>query len=242
MKYFQVFWSDGQGIPFRELKSEAAESVMEVLKVNKVSTSEVIDKFYIELMEQQDQLDIETSKWGTITFKVFISKTNLYVYVLNCRNLKPLDSNGSSDPYVRIELKPDHQFENSTCVAQESAVHNDTLYPLIDQKFQLDISKGADSDFGEGAVLLFTVIDKDRVTQSDIEGEALFSIYDIPSVEGMSNTPTGVDKAFSKLKQTELPLMLSCYKSSPSLKTIKHRALVDADLLAKRFTKRLCIK
>ena len=55
--------------------------------------------------------------------------------VLNARNILPLDANGLSDPYVVVELCPQHFFPKNT--AQQTNVVKKTLNPTFDECFEL---------------------------------------------------------------------------------------------------------
>ena len=92
------FYGDGQGIPFVEVTSDIATSVLDFMVVSKIPTNEAIEMLYIEQLEAQENLpsnaeDSSSSGWGWMTFKVFICGQTLHVYVMNCRqviDLKPL--------------------------------------------------------------------------------------------------------------------------------------------------------
>lgn len=54
---------------------------------------------------------------------------------MNARNLVPMDSNGSCDPFVRINLVPEDKFINIQ--RPKTNAQTKTLFPLFDEKFQL---------------------------------------------------------------------------------------------------------
>ena len=59
----------------------------------------------------------------------------MQIDVMNARNLAPMDSNGSCDPFVRIQLIPEEKFGNVNKIKTKS--HDKTLFPLFDEKFSM---------------------------------------------------------------------------------------------------------
>lgn len=55
------------------------------------------------------------------------------IEVINARNLVAVDSNGSCDPFVRINFVPEDKFNN--VVKPKTNSQNKTLFPLYDEKF-----------------------------------------------------------------------------------------------------------
>lgn len=69
------------------------------------------------------------------SFLVFNSKFSYIVQleIVNARNLVPISSNGSCDPFVRFHLSPEEKF--GVTMKYKTNVQNKTLFPLYDEKF-----------------------------------------------------------------------------------------------------------
>lgn len=72
---------------------------------------------------------------GKLSVRALFFGETLIVDVLNGRNLKSMDTRGSADPYVKLQLLPHHKFTESAVL--KSKVHKHTLFPLFDETFTL---------------------------------------------------------------------------------------------------------
>lgn len=96
------------------------------------------------------------------------------------KNLLAMDSNGYSDPYVKIFLIPDTEKGSE----QKSKTHKRTLNPTFNETFHVDISS-ADMRAGGGSEkrILLHLWDWDRITADDFMGgmsfgaQELFAMY-----------------------------------------------------------------
>lgn len=88
-------------------------------------------KAHLDLWKKQATL--KESPYGELSVRVKFQNTDLIVEVMNARNLKPMDSNGACDSFVRIHLLPEDKF--SGVVKPKTQTHNKTLFPLYDETF-----------------------------------------------------------------------------------------------------------
>lgn len=84
----------------------------------------------------------------------------LTVHCVEARDLKPLDMDGTSDPYVIV------QIENQRI---ETSFKKGTLNPVWNESFTFDIHHGRDKLFIE-------VMDKDTFGEDDSEGICTLSL------------------------------------------------------------------
>jgi Ca2+-dependent lipid-binding protein len=78
----------------------------------------------------------------------------LTVHVVEARDLKPMDMDGTSDPYVILQIE-DQRIETS--------FKKSTLNPVWNESFTFEISHGREALFIE-------VMDKDTFGDDDSEG------------------------------------------------------------------------
>uniref|UniRef100_A0A8B9T663 Unc-13 homolog D n=1 Tax=Anas platyrhynchos TaxID=8839 RepID=A0A8B9T663_ANAPL len=163
------FHAEGCGLPLETLHS-AAFVVWVLWRVHLAlcsSTSrKLIQKYFSNRI--QEQLDASSEKYGAVTIKALYrpSEQKLRVEVLNAVNLIPLDSNGSSDPFVQLTLEPRHEFPE--VVARTTQCKRNELHPLFDEAFDFLIPP--EKCRQEGACLLLT-------------GEAFFSLRHVPGLD-----------------------------------------------------------
>jgi Ca2+-dependent lipid-binding protein len=84
----------------------------------------------------------------------------LTVHVVEARDLKPMDIDGTSDPYAILQVE-DQKIETS--------VKSGTLSPVWNESFTFDITHGKDP-------LKITIMDKDRFGGDDFEGQAVINL------------------------------------------------------------------
>uniref|UniRef100_A0A8C1PVU6 Unc-13 homolog D (C. elegans) n=1 Tax=Cyprinus carpio TaxID=7962 RepID=A0A8C1PVU6_CYPCA len=147
-------------------------------------------------------------KYGAVTLITSYkrSENKLHVEVLNAVNLIPLDSNGSSDPFVQLSLEPKHIFPQVE--PRSTKIKNCDLNPLFEESFELYCHS-------PGACLMVTVLDHDTLRSDDFEGEAFLSLKAVPGVGGGQNNPTPA--------QIRLPLMHPKPNSENTLKLLEAR-------------------
>uniref|UniRef100_A0A674JQ51 Unc-13 homolog D n=1 Tax=Terrapene triunguis TaxID=2587831 RepID=A0A674JQ51_9SAUR len=162
------------------------------------------------------QLEISSEKYGAVTIKALYrpSEQKLRIEVLNAVNLIPLDSNGSSDPFVQLTLEPRHEFPE--VVARNTQCWKNELHPLFDEAFEFLVPPEKCQQ--DGACLLLTVFDYDKVGANDLEGEAFFPLSNVP---GLTGDEEAADPA--RVSQTRLPLMHPKPTGDPLLKLLESR-------------------
>ncbi|KAM8960423.1 BAI1-associated protein 3-like [Pelodytes ibericus] len=163
------FHAEGQGLPMDTLRNGDYRFLEEELRLNKCSTSELIEKYYMDNIKEQRSAD--HSKYGRISVKVYYetSEQKLYVEVLHAADLIALDANGLSDPFVIIELCPHHIFP--LVKGQRTQVKAKTLHPVYDELFYFSVS--SEQCRRKSACILFTVMDHDWLSTNDFAGEAV---------------------------------------------------------------------
>lgn len=55
--------------------------------------------------------------------------------IMNARNLRPMDSNGSCDSYVRANFVPEDKFASIN--KPKTNTQSKTIFPLYDEKFSM---------------------------------------------------------------------------------------------------------
>lgn len=76
---------------------------------------------------------------------------------MSARNLRPMDSNGSCDPFVRIHLLPEGEFGNVN--KHKTTAQQKTLFPLFEEKFLVPLTEKQLAL--KSPLILFSVKDKD---------------------------------------------------------------------------------
>lgn len=118
----------------------------------------------------------------------------LTVHVVEARGLKPMDIDGTSDPYVIL------QIENQKI---ETTFKKSTLDPVWNESFQFEITHGNDPLFIE-------VMDKDTFGQDDSEGICELSLkdYNLHDQQKVDLWLDLFDKVTRKQTQGRLRLMV----------------------------------
>ncbi|KAI2658302.1 hypothetical protein H4Q32_016340 [Labeo rohita] len=174
-------------------------------------TLQLIEKFFERKVWEQKVFNGE--KYGAVTLITSYkrSENKLHVEVLNAVNLIPLDSNGSSDPFVQLSLEPKHVF--CQVEPRSTKIKNCDLNPLFEESFEFIIS--LEQCQSPGACLMVTVLDHDTLRSDDFEGEAFLSLKAVPGVGGGQDNPTPA--------QIRLPLMHPKPNSENTLKLLEAR-------------------
>uniref|UniRef100_A0A669Q196 Unc-13 homolog D n=1 Tax=Phasianus colchicus TaxID=9054 RepID=A0A669Q196_PHACC len=192
------FHAEGCGLPLETLHSTDFQSLESRLALCSSTSRRLIQKYFSNRI--QEQLGISSEKYGAVTIKALYrpSEQKLRVEVLNAANLIPLDSNGSSDPFVQLTLEPRHEFPE--VVARCTQCKRNELHPLFDEAFEFLIP--SEKCHQDGACLLLTVFDYDTLGANDLEGEAFFPLCHVP---GLDADEDQADMGW--VPQTRLPLI-----------------------------------
>ena len=113
----------------------------------------------------------------------------LTVVVNRCSDLLAADSNGKSDPFVTLQL-------SGSDTKVQTSVHNKTLDPVFNEKFEMQVTESATKD---GRLeLVITAIDKDTVGADDFLGDVVVDVWALlGEAEGKWTGTVQVPKTFA---------------------------------------------
>jgi hypothetical protein len=97
-----------------------------------MDTGDLIHQYRLDRLKQT----VESGKdvgLGSLSVRVIFIDDALNIDILTARNLKAMDTNGSADPYVKVQLLPTHHFPDAAIL--KSKVHKRTLFPLFEESF-----------------------------------------------------------------------------------------------------------
>ncbi|XP_033038113.1 protein unc-13 homolog D isoform X3 [Trachypithecus francoisi] len=205
------FHAEGCGLPPEALHTATFQALQRDLELQAASSRELIRKYFCSRIQQQAETTSE--ELGAVTVKACYraSEQKLRVELLSASSLLPLDSNGSSDPFVQLTLEPRHEFPE--LAARETQKHKKDLHPLFDETFEFLVP--AEPCRKAGACLLLTVLDHDTLGADDLEGEAFLPLCEVPGLSG-SEEPGDVP-------QTRLPLTYPAPNGDPILQLLEGR-------------------
>uniref|UniRef100_A0A3P8NW68 BAI1 associated protein 3 n=1 Tax=Astatotilapia calliptera TaxID=8154 RepID=A0A3P8NW68_ASTCA len=143
----------------------------EELRLNKCSSFELIEQYYLEKISHQKTL--KHTRYGRISVKCYYDapEQRLTVEILHAADIIALDANGLSDPFVIVELCPHHLFPMAK--SQRTQVKLKTLHPVFDELFYFP-----EQYRHRFACLTFTVMDYDWLSTNDFAGEAVAPLSD----------------------------------------------------------------
>ncbi|KTG05130.1 hypothetical protein cypCar_00022231 [Cyprinus carpio] len=223
----RFFHADGEGLLLEDLKSGDYKALEEELRLNKCSSFELIEQYFLEKISQQRIL--KHSRFGRISVKCYYDapEQRLTVEILHAADLIALDANGLSDPFVIVELCPHHLFP--TARSQRTQVKLKTLHPVFDELFYFHVSP--EQYRHRCACLTFTVMDYDWLSTNDFAGEAVAPLSDFCWPGRPSATPAG---------KTLQPVILHLSRQKPSEKPImKMLEARTGDREAQEFVRKL---
>ncbi|CAJ0967591.1 unnamed protein product [Ranitomeya imitator] len=179
------FHAGGCGLSLESLHTATFITLDQDLDLCSSSTRKLIERYYQQKIQQQQGSTAE--KYGAVTVKVSYrqSEQKLHVEILNAVNLLPLDSNGSSDPFIQLTLEPKHIFP--AVEPRSTEVKKNELNPLYDETFDFLVTP--EQCEVPGACLLLTVFDYDAILSNELEGEAFLPLLDIPGLKEEINDP-----------------------------------------------------
>ncbi|KAG7492011.1 hypothetical protein MATL_G00010080 [Megalops atlanticus] len=175
----EFFHAEGEGLTLEDLRNEDYKALEEELRLNKCSSNELIEQYFLEKIIQQRTL--KHSRFGRISVKCYYEapEQRLTVEVLHAADLIALDTNGLSDPFVIVELCPHHLFP--TAKSQRTQVKPKTLHPVFDELFYFSVTP--EQYRHRSACVTFTVMDYDWLSTNDFAGEAVAPLSDFCGME-----------------------------------------------------------
>ncbi|XP_066091266.1 protein unc-13 homolog D isoform X1 [Saccopteryx bilineata] len=204
------FYAEGCGLPPEALHTATFKALQRDLELQAASSQELIQKYFCARLQQQAETTFEELGAVTVKASYHNSEQKLRVELLSASSLLPLDSNGSSDPFVQLTLEPRHEFPE--LAPRETQKHKKDLHPLFDETFEFLVP--AESCQKDWACLLLTVLDYDTLGADDLEGEAFLPLC---SVHGLNETEPG------EVPQTRLPLTYPTINEDPILQLLESR-------------------
>ncbi|XP_061568153.1 BAI1-associated protein 3 [Cololabis saira] len=223
----QFFHVKGEGLSLEDMKSGDYKALDEELRLNKCSSFELIEQYYLEKISHQKTL--KHTRFGRISVKCYYDapEQRLTVEILHAADIIALDANGLSDPFVIVELCPHHLFPLAK--SQRTQVKLKTLHPVFDELFYFHVSP--EQYRHRYACLTFTVMDYDWLSTNDFAGEAVAPLSDFCWPGRPNATAAG---------KSVQPAILHLSRSKPSEKPIMR--MLDArtgDREAQEFVRRL---
>ncbi|XP_044038149.1 BAI1-associated protein 3 isoform X1 [Siniperca chuatsi] len=204
----QFFHAKGEGLSLEDMKSGDYKVVDEELRLNKCSSFELIEQYYLEKISQQKTL--KHTRFGRISVKCYYDapEQRLTVEILHAADIIALDANGLSDPFVIVELCPHHLFPMAK--SQRTQVKLKTLHPVFDELFYFHVSP--EQYRHRFACLTFTVMDYDWLSTNDFAGEAVAPLSDFcwpgrPNASAAGKSVQPVILHLSRSKPSEKPIM-----------------------------------
>ncbi|CAF3367333.1 unnamed protein product [Rotaria socialis] len=200
------FHSDEQNLAKEVLKTEKYKLLRKLIKYYSMDTHSLIKLYYQEKLQEQERSSIinqssSTSDLGKLYCRAYyhLKEETLYVEIISCKNLKPCDSNGLSDPYVEIQLCP--KFLYPHIEKQQTSIIKKSLNPSFNEKFEFRLTE-KECTLSSGFIH-FIVMDHDLMWSNDFEGEAFLEISKLP---GIPNDSTNDSRLLDELKKVELTL------------------------------------
>uniref|UniRef100_A0A8C9SZM4 BAI1 associated protein 3 n=1 Tax=Scleropages formosus TaxID=113540 RepID=A0A8C9SZM4_SCLFO len=170
----QFFHAEGEWMTLEDLCNSDFKALEEELRLNKCSSTDLIEQYFLEKISQQKTL--KHSRFGRISVKFYYEPTDqrLTVEILHAADIIALDANGLSDPFVIVELCPLHLFPNAK--SQRTQVKTKTLHPVFDEVFYFHVSP--EQYRHRCACVSFTVMDYDWLSTNDFAGDAIVPLSD----------------------------------------------------------------
>ncbi|XP_022378995.1 protein unc-13 homolog D isoform X1 [Enhydra lutris kenyoni] len=205
------FYAEGCGLPPAALHTDDFQALQRDLELQAASSRELIRKYFCSRIQRQAETTSEELGAVTVKASYRASEQKLRVELLSASSLLPLDSNGSSDPFVQLTLEPRHEFPE--LAPRETQKHKKDLHPLFDETFEFLVP--AEPCLKDGACLLLTVLDHDTLGADDLEGEAFLPLRSVPGLTGTEEP--------GEVPQIRLPLTYPALNGDPVLQLLESR-------------------
>lgn len=105
--------------------------IEQLLELHGFETADLIHQYYKDRLK--DQIQMSDTPFGVLTVQCYFKHNVLEIEIMNARNLVPMDTDGSCDPFVRLHFLPEEKFVGVT--KPKTNCHSKTLFPLFDEKF-----------------------------------------------------------------------------------------------------------
>ncbi|MEQ2254474.1 hypothetical protein ILYODFUR_004142 [Ilyodon furcidens] len=204
----QFFHVKEDGLSLEDMKSGDYKVLDEELRLNKCSSFDLIEHYYLEKISLQKTL--KHTPYGRISVKCYYDppEQRLTVEILHAADIIALDANGLSDPFVIVELCPHHLFPAAK--SQRTQVKLKTLHPVFDELFYFHVSP--EQYRHRYACLTFTVMDYDWLSTNDFAGEAVAPLSDFcwpgrPNASAAGKNVQPVILHLSRSKPSDKPIM-----------------------------------
>lgn len=121
----------------QNLESEASADketlahIERLLQLHGYETTDLIHQYYLDRLKEQE--DGTGDSCGLLTVQCFFKQNVLELEIMNARNLKPMDANGSCDSFVRVHFIPEERFVG--IIKPRTHTITKSLFPLFDEKF-----------------------------------------------------------------------------------------------------------
>ncbi|XP_076108920.1 protein unc-13 homolog D-like isoform X1 [Mytilus galloprovincialis] len=174
------------GLLERQVNNPVFEALKTRLDYNTMSTEDLLLAYYDNIA---DDMGTPLEYFGHLALKfAYIEETRgnitIYVKVIRGCDLPGLDVTGLSDPYVILSLHPSTMFGHVK--PQRTRIVEQTLNPVFNTSFQFPNVPRDYIDI-QGAVVLLSVFDYDKIGNDDFAGEVLIRLSSIPKIS-MSQT------------------------------------------------------
>ncbi|XP_052868103.1 protein unc-13 homolog 4B [Anopheles cruzii] len=201
---------------------ESLAHIERLLQLHGYETTDLIHQYYVDRLEEQNRDDAPAT-YGMLTVQCFFKENVLELEIVNARNLKPMDGNGSCDPFVRVHFLPEERFVG--VAKPKTQCQSKTLFPLYDEKFVITFS--SEQRAIPNALIMFSIKDKDLFGMSNqYLAECYLSFQEIADIAG----DTG------KIEQKHLILTRPTRMDIDCLRALEYR---QGDKQAKDFIKKL---
>ncbi|XP_040158264.1 protein unc-13 homolog 4B isoform X3 [Anopheles arabiensis] len=202
---------------------ETLAHIERLLQLHGYETTDLIHQYYLDRLEEQNQSDASATGYGMLTVQCFFKENVLELEIVNARNLKPMDGNGSCDPFVRVHFLPEERFVG--VAKPKTQCQSKTLFPLYDEKFVITFTP--EQRAIPNALIMFSIKDKDLFGMSNqYLAECYLSFNDIADISGDAG----------KIEQKHLILTRPQKMDIDCLRALEYR---QGDKQAKEFIKKL---
>ncbi|KAL1461869.1 hypothetical protein WDU94_013736 [Cyamophila willieti] len=211
--------------------NEAIDKVRQSLELYSLSTDELIHKYYLEHCQTIQSNGDNGGDCGQLTIRAMILKNQglLKIEIMNCRSLKPVRSNGTCNPSVKINFLPEEQFLTTSKPRTQNQKNN--LFPLFDETLEIVLTN--DQLSMKETLIQFEVVDHYFLCINNFVAECFYLLNEIKLVDD--------SEELMNMSQIHLKLGKPSWSSKNDSKiwdVIEQRSLSFNDRKAKAFIRR----